>query len=122
MLDKKPGLDFTEVYIGIAGQHIKGILKNRGLINLNTFDAEVSKEDVRRLINDMHKIPLEPGDKILHVIPQNFIVDNEVGIKNPVGISGRRLEANFHIVVGQIAAMKNIERCVERAGLSVKEL
>lgn len=118
---QKAGLDFTEVYIGIAGQHIKGI-KNRGLINLNTFDAEVSKEDVRRLINDMHKIPLEPGDKILHVIPQNFIVDNEVGIKNPVGISGRRLEANFHIVVGQIAAMKNIERCVERAGLSVKEL
>lgn len=118
---QKTGIDFKEVYVGIAGQHIKGI-KNRGLINLNTYDAEVAKEDVRRLIDDMYRIPLEPGDKILHVIPQNFIVDNEVGIKNPVGISGRRLEGNFHIVVGQIAAMKNIERCIERAGLSVKDL
>lgn len=117
----KTGLDFDEVYVGIAGQHIKGI-KNRGLINLDTYDAEVSKEDVRRLIDDMYKIPLEPGDKILHVLPQNFMVDNEVGIKNPVGISGRRLEGNFHIVVGQMAAMRNIEKCVERADLTVKEL
>jgi cell division protein FtsA len=118
---RKAEIDFSEVYVGIAGQHIKGI-KNRGLINLETYDSEVSKEDVRRLIDDMYKIPLEPGDKILHVLPQNFIVDNEVGIKNPVGISGRRLEGNFHIVVGQIAAMKNIEKCIERAGLTVNEL
>lgn len=118
---QKTGLNFDEVYVGIAGQHIKG-LKNRGLINLETYDSEVSKDDVKRLMDDMYKIPLEPGDKILHVIPQNFIVDNEVGIKNPVGISGRRLEGNFHIVVGQITAMKNIERCVERAGLVVRGL
>ena len=117
----KTGLEFNEVYVGIAGQHIKGI-KNRGLINLEAYDSEVSKEDVKRLIDDMYKIPLEPGDKILHVLPQSFMVDNEVGIKNPVGISGRRLEGNFHIVVGQVAAMKNIEKCIERAGLSVRDL
>lgn len=117
----KTGLEFDEIYVGIAGQHIKGI-KNRGLINLEAYDSEVSKEDVKRLIDDMYKIPLEPGDRILHVLPQNFMVDNEVGIKNPVGISGRRLEGNFHIVVGQVAAMKNIEKCIERAGLFVKEL
>lgn len=118
---EKSGIDFSEVYVGIAGQHIKGI-KNRGMINLDSYDAEVSKEDVKRLISDMYKVPLEPGDKILHVLPQSYIVDNEVGIKNPIGISGRRLEGNFHIVVGQINAMKNIEKCIERNGLKVKDL
>jgi cell division protein FtsA len=68
----------------------------------------------------MLKIPTEVGEEIIHVIPQNYIVDNETGVKNPVGMSGKRLEANFHIVIAQIASAKNIEKCINRAGLKVK--
>ena len=70
----------------------------------------------------MRKIPIDVGEEIIHVIPQSYIVDNEPGVKNPVGMSGKRLEANFHIVIAQIASAKNIEKCVNRAGLKVKGL
>ena len=70
----------------------------------------------------MHKIPIEIGEEIIHVIPQNFIVDNETGVKNPIGMCGRRLEANFHIVIGQVASAKNIEKCIRKSGLNVKDL
>jgi len=70
----------------------------------------------------MYKIPVDIGDEIVHVIPQNYIVDSETGIKNPVGMSGKRLEANFHIVIGQIASARNIEKCVNRIKLNVKQL
>jgi cell division protein FtsA len=70
----------------------------------------------------MHKIHIDIGEEIIHVIPQNFIVDNETGLKSPIGICGRRLEANFHIVIGQVAAAKNIDKCIRRANLSVKDL
>ena len=115
------GIIFDEVFVGIAGQHIKSI-RNRGYINRETVDSEIVKEDIQALIRDMHKIPLEAGEEIIHVIPQTFIVDNEVGVKNPVGMSGRRLEANFHIVIGQVASAKNIEKCINRVGLKVEEL
>jgi cell division protein FtsA len=74
------------------------------------------------LIKDMHKLVLPPGDKIIHVIPQEYTVDNEQGITNPIGMMGNRLEANFHIITGQITASKNIYRCVERANLNVTSL
>jgi cell division protein FtsA len=70
----------------------------------------------------MHKIPVDVGEEIIHVLPQNFIVDSETGVKNPVGMSGKRLEANFHIVIGQVASAKNIEKCINRVGLKVKQL
>jgi cell division protein FtsA len=70
----------------------------------------------------MHKIHIDIGEEIIHVIPQNFIVDNETGVKSPIGMCGRRLEANFHIVIGQVAAAKNIEKCIRKANLTVKDM
>jgi len=119
--EKQAGLKITDAYVGIAGQHIRS-MRNRGYINRDSYDEEISKEDVNALITDMHKIPIEVGEEIIHVLPQNFVVDNEVGVKNPIGMFGKRLEANFHIVIGQTAAANNIKKCVNRAGVNVKKL
>jgi len=119
--EKQSGIQFTDVFVGIAGQHIKSI-KNRGYINLGADRDEIEKKDIDALIADMYNIPIDLGEEIIHVLPQNFIVDTETGVKNPIGMSGRRLEANFHIVVGQIASAKNIEKCVNRVGLRVNQL
>jgi cell division protein FtsA len=117
----RSGISFSEVFVGIAGQHIKS-LKTRGYIMRESFEDDIKKEEVFRLIEDMYKIHVDIGEEIIHVIPQMFIVDNETGIKSPVGICGRRLEANFHIVIGQVAAAKNIEKCIKRADLNVKDM
>ncbi len=118
---KKAGVDIMNVYVGIAGQHVKGE-QHKGYLMRSQDDDEISNADIQRLVGDMHKLALPPGDKIVHVLPQEFIVDNEVGIKDPVGMSGVRLEANFHIISGQISAIKNISRCVEKGGLKVAEM
>jgi cell division protein FtsA len=120
-VQRRSGIIFSEVFVGIAGQHIKS-MKNRGYITRDAYDDEIKKEEVFRLIEDMHKIHVDIGEEIIHVIPQNFIVDNETGVKSPIGMCGRRLEANFHIVIGQVAAAKNIEKCIRKANLSVKDM
>ncbi len=112
---------FGRVHVGIAGQHIKSV-HHHGLLMRNEPEREIDEQDVNRLINDMHKLVLPPGDKILHVFPQEFSVDDESGIVDPIGMSGVRLEANFHIITGQISASKNIVRCVERVGLDVADI
>ncbi len=119
--ERQAGVKFQDVFVGIAGQHIKSI-KNRGYINLGSDRDEIEQKDIDALIADMQKIPIELGEEIIHVLPQNFIVDSETGVKNPVGMSGRRLEANFHIVIGQIASARNIEKCVNRIHLNVNQL
>ena len=115
------GISFQDVFVGIAGQHIKSI-RNRGYFNRDSYDDEITKKDIQRLIDDMRKIPIDAGEEIIHVLPQNFIVDNETGVKNPVGMSGKRLEGNFHIVIGQIASANNIAKCIHRVGLNVEDL
>jgi cell division protein FtsA len=120
-VQKRSGIIFSEVFVGIAGQHIKS-MKNRGYITRDNYEDEIKKEEVFRLIEDMHKIHIDIGEEIIHVIPQNFIVDNETGVKSPIGMCGRRLEANFHIVIGQVAAAKNIEKCVRKVNLTVKDM
>lgn len=109
------------VHVGIAGQHIKSI-HHHGLLVRNEPYNEICKEDVDKLISDMHKLVLPPGDKILHVIPQEFKVDDESDIIDPIGMSGVRLEANFHIITGQISASRNILRCVEKVGVDVADI
>jgi cell division protein FtsA len=120
-VQQKTGLKLSDVFVGIAGQHIKSI-KNRGYINRDSYDDEITNDDVKRLIEDAHKIPIDIGEEIIHVLPQNFIVDSETGVRNPVGMSGKRLEANFHIVIGQVASIKNIEKCINRVGLRVHDV
>src|SRR6056297_3659556 len=115
------GKEISEVFVGIAGQHIRSI-KNRGYINRDSYDDEITRKDIDDLVNDMYKIPIDFGEEIIHVLPQNYIVDNETGIKNPVGMSGKRVEANFHIVIGQVASARNISKCITRAGLKLNSL
>lgn len=117
-IESRIGIKLFEVYVGIAGQHIKSI-RNRGYRFIDPTN-EIKQSDVDQLFSDNYKIPVEAGEKILHVIPQDYIVDNESGIKQPVGMSGHRLEGNFHIVLGRIASVKNIEKCIHRVGLLLK--
>ncbi len=121
MAEKESGCEINEVYVGIAGQHIKS-LRHRGYVMRDNHTDEIRQADIDRLIKDMYKLVLPPGDRIVHVIPQEFIVDHEEGVKDPIGMSGVRLEADFHIITGQIAATENIYRCVERSGLDVAGL
>lgn len=115
---RSAGTEFTNVHVGIAGQHIKS-LQHRGILTRDNDHTEIGQRDIDRLVSDMYKLVLPPGDKILHVIPQEYTIDNEQGILDPIGMSGVRLEANFHIITGQISASNNIHRCVERTGLKV---
>ena len=119
--EAKSGIEINVVNVGIAGQHIKS-LQHRGMITRDTIDEEISQKDVDELIDDMYKLVMMPGVEIIHVLPQEYIVDREPGIKDPIGMSGVQLEANFHIITGQIAAAKNIFKCVNKAGLEVAEL
>lgn len=118
LAQEQADISFDTVHVGIAGQHIKS-LQHRGMLMRDNTTSEISQRDIDKLIADMHKLVLPPGDKILHVIPQEYTVDNEQGIVDPVGMSGAKLEANFHIITGQITASNNIHRCVERAGLKM---
>jgi cell division protein FtsA len=119
--ENKSGVDIKVVNVGIAGQHIKS-LQHRGIRVRNSVEEEISQKDIDFLINDMFKLVTLPGEEIIDALPQEFIVDNEQGIKDPIGMSGIRLEANFHIITGQVAAAKNIYKCVHKAGLDVVDL
>lgn len=117
----KSNCDISEVVVGIAGQHIKS-LQHRGIIVRNSTEDEISRGDVDRLIEDMYRLAMPPGEKIIHVLPQEFTVDNEQGILEPIGMSGIRLEANFHVITGQITAANNIIKCIDRAGLFATDM
>jgi cell division protein FtsA len=119
--ENQSGIDIRSVNVGIAGQHIKS-LQHRGIKMRNSSEEEISQKDIDALIDDMYKLVMLPGEEIIHVLPQEYIVDSEVGIKDPIGMSGVRLEANFHIITGQVAAVKNIHKCIQKAGLGVMEL
>ena len=119
--EEKSEVDIKYVNVGIAGQHIKS-LQHRGNLIRENADDEISRGDLDRLINNMYNLNMNPGEEVIDVIPQEYIVDNEVGIKHPVGMLGNTLEANFHIIIGQTAAAKNIYKCVRKAGLEVVDL
>lgn len=119
--EAKSGVDIKVVNVGIAGQHIKSI-QHRGMITRSSNEDEIGQADVDSLIDDMYNILINPGESIIHVLPQEYIVDRQSGIKDPIGMAGVQLEANFHIITGQVAAAKNIYRCVSKAGLEVSEL
>jgi len=113
-------VDIKVVNVGIAGQHIKSI-QHRGILTRRD-DSEINRMDIERLIEDMYKLVLPPGEEIIHVLPQEFTIDNEPGIKDPIGMAGRRMEANFHIISGLVSAVKNIKKCIDNASLEVQDL
>jgi cell division protein FtsA len=115
------GTDIGVVNVGIAGQHIRSTI-HHGSITRNSNEDEVSIEDVNRLTEDMYRIVIPPGSEIIHVMPQDYTVDYEEGIKDPVGMSGVKLEADFHIITAQTSAINNINKCVRRAGLEIEDL
>ena len=119
--EKQSGVDINVVFVGIAGEHIRS-MQHKGIITLNNPDLEIAGVDVHRLHEDMFKIATPPGSEIIHVLPQEYSVDHQTGIKDPVGMSGIRLEGNFHIVTGQTTAANNIYKCVRKAGLEAREL
>lgn len=118
---QKAGVDIRYVNVGIAGQHIKS-LQHRGSIIRENYENEINQEDVEKLHHNMYNLNMSPGEEIIDVIPQEYIVDGEQGIKQPVGMLGNNLEANFHIIIGQTTAARNIYKCVTKAGLEVVDL
>ena len=107
------------VTVGIAGQHIRS-LQHSDYITRPNAERVINEEDIERLINQVHKLVMLPGEEIIHVLPQDFKVDGQAEIKEPIGMYGERLEANFHVVVGQVSSIRNIGRCIQTAGLSLE--
>lgn len=119
--EEQSGIHIRVVNVGIAGQHIKSSI-HHGSITRDSTEDEITVEDVNRLTNDMYRIVIPPGSEIIHVMPQDYIVDYEEGIKDPVGMSGVKLEADFHIITAQTNAISNVNKCIRRAGLEIENL
>ncbi|MFC1650679.1 cell division protein FtsA [Candidatus Latescibacterota bacterium] len=115
------GVEIGEAYVGIAGDHIKS-LNSHGVIAVSRVDKTITEKDIDRVIDAAKAIRLPDEREIIHVIPQEFIVDNQNGIKNPLDISGVRLEAEIHIVTGAMTAIKNVVKCVNRTEINVVDI
>lgn len=115
------GVSLDSAFVGIAGGHIKGI-NSRGVIAVSGKNQEVTQADVDRVIAAAKAITLPADRKVIHVIPQEFIIDDQGGVKEPLGMSGHRLEAEIHIVTGAVASAENIIKCATRAGLEVRDI
>ncbi len=115
------GVDIGTVNVGIAGQHIRS-MQHRGMKMRESLEQEITQRDIDMLIDETYRLVMPPGEEIIHVLPQEYIIDNEQGIRDPIGMSGIRMEANFHIISGQVTAARNINKCVHRAELDVTEL
>jgi cell division protein FtsA len=115
------GVKITSVTAGIAGDHIQSF-QSRGVVAISRPENEITQEDVDRLIEDTKRVALPSDRKIIHVIPQQFIVDGQDGIYDPVGMSGVRMEAVVHIITGLVTAAQNIYKCVQRAGLHINDM
>ncbi|MEI6865669.1 cell division protein FtsA [Flavicella sp.] len=115
------GYEIKDVVVGIAGQHIRS-LHHSDYITRDDADRVIDEDDIDNLINQVHKLVMLPGEEIIHVLPQDFKVDSQEHIKETIGMYGGRLEANFHVVVGQVSSIRNIGRCVKSAGLDLSEI
>jgi len=115
------GVVIKSAIVGIAGDHIQSF-QSRGVIGISGPDHEVTQADIDRLIEDTKRVALPSDRKIIHVIPQEFIIDGQDGIYDPLGMSGVRMEANVHIITGLVTAAQNIYKCVQRAGLEVSDM
>ena len=115
------GVAIRSVIVGIAGDHIQSF-QSRGVVGISGQDHEVTRADIDRLIEDTKRVALPTDRKIIHVIPQEFIIDGQDGIYDPLGMSGVRMEANVHIITGLVSAAQNIYKCVQRAGLDISDM
>src|SRR6266700_3083745 len=114
------GVEIDSVHLALSGPHIKGF-NSRGVIAVAGKNREITREDVRRAIDAAKAVSLPIGREILHVLPQDFVVDEQDGIGAPVGMTGARLEVNVHIVTGAVSSTQNLIACVNRAGVTVTD-
>ena len=112
------GLKIGSVVVGIAGQHIRSLQHSDYITRVDSEEV-INEEDLDKLVNQVYKLVMLPGEEIIHVLPQEYKVDGQAEIKQPIGMYGGRLEANFHVVVGQVSSIKNIGRCIKSAGLDL---
>ena len=110
-----------DVSVGIAGQHIRSI-QHSDYITRENPESVIDEDDIQKLIQQVYKLVMLPGEEIIHVLPQEYKVDGQAEIKEPIGMHGGRLEANFHVVVGQVSSIKNIGRCIKSAGLNMSNI
>ena len=115
------GVEIDSAFIGISGAHIKSF-NSRGVIAVSGKNKEISREDIRRVIDQSKAVSIPPDREIIHIIPQEFVVDEQDGIKDPLGMSGIKLEVNVHIVTGAITSVQNLRTCVARARIEIKQV
>ena len=115
------GSEIEEVVVGIAGQHIRS-LQHSDYITRDSPEKVINENDIERLIQQVYKLVMLPGEEIIHVLPQEYKVDGQAEIKEPIGMYGGRLEANFHVVVGQVSSIRNIGRCIKSSGLKMANI
>jgi cell division protein FtsA len=116
--ESNSGLKIGNVVVGIAGQHIRS-LQHSDYITRPDSEEVIGDIDLDKLVGQVHKLIMLPGEEIIHVLPQEYKVDGQAEVKQPIGMYGGRLEANFHVVVGQVTSIKNVGRCIKSAGLGL---
>ena len=115
------GYSIADVVVGIAGQHIRSI-QHSDYITRPDAEQVIDENDIEELNRQVYKLVMLPGEEIIHVLPQEFKVDGQAEIKEPIGMYGSRLEANFHVVVGQVSSIRNIGRCIKNSGLNMADI
>lgn len=120
-MESNPELDINEVYVGIAGQHIKSLQTRGDRVRANSDDV-ISKADIELLVRDQYKTYIPAGDQIIDIVPQEFTIDSTPNVLEPIGMNGVKIGANFHIITGDKNAIRNIKRCVDKANLVTRDL
>jgi len=115
------GVEIGSAFVGISGAHIKSF-NSRGVIAVSGKNREISRDDIRRVIEQSKAVAIPPDREVIHVIPQEFVVDEQDGIRDPLGMSGIKLEVNVHIVTGAITLVQNLRTCVERSGINIEQI
>ncbi len=115
------GVEIGSAYIGISGAHIKSF-NSRGVVAVSGKNREITREDIKRVIDQSKALSIPPDREIIHIIPQEFVVDEQDGIKDPLGMSGIKLEVNVHIVTSAVTSLQNLKSCIQRAGVATQEI
>ncbi len=119
--ENNSGYKIKDVVVGIAGQHIRSI-QHSDYISRSNAEEVIGDKDIDLLINQVHKLAMLPGEEIIHVLPQEFKIDGQSEIKEPIGMCGGRLESSFHVVVGQASSIRNVGRCIQSSGIELSGL
>lgn len=119
--EKSAKVQIKKVTVGIAGKHIRSLSRTESIVRDNPYDF-ITEKDIEDLKDKVNKLVMQPGEEIIQILPQEYDVDSESGIKNPIGMCGTNFGAKFHIIVGQVVAIKNILRCIKEAGLEMEGL